>query len=326
MSPTERHQPSDPRTVDVIIPVYNGQDFILEAIQSVEQQTHVPQAIIVVDDGSTDRTGEIVQGHVGRVPITYIKKPNGGLSSARNAGIRAISSQYVGFLDADDAWESSKLAKQLDVFARAPRPNLGVVYCGYTLIDAAGNPARGFFHVAIDKNIRGWVFEHILPVNKVVSSASGALVTRECFTQAGGFDEHLAAAEDWDMWLRIAQTHEFDFVDEPLVKIRRHGSNMQNDAPRMFKNRMVFYDKWLTSLPAITPIPPIWAKVIIAQVLGRFPRRDFWIILKQVLSAPAKRRLRQVVMSQVKLYMVARILLLPFSILKHVIQPSSEVM
>ena len=102
--------------IDVVIPVYNGQDFIIQAIKSIENQTYQPNKILIVDDGSTDDTAKLILSHQSSIPIQCIQKENGGLSSARNKGILSSTSQYIAFLDADDVWYPNKLQEQIKIF------------------------------------------------------------------------------------------------------------------------------------------------------------------------------------------------------------------
>lgn len=236
-------------SVDVIIPVYNGAKFILRAIESVEAQTVRPNKLIIVDDGSTDDTEKVVLEYKknSSLNIQYIKKDNAGPNSARNAGLAVCETPFVAFLDSDDEWCTNKLQKQLEVFGNSTLNNLGVVYCAYALIDDSGNKTEGVF-VELDKKMRGIIFEKLILGNKIVSSASGVLIKRKCFEKSGNFDESLRAYEDWDMWLRLAEHFEFDYVDEILVKIRRHPNNAQRNNQLMFVNGINFYNKWILRL------------------------------------------------------------------------------
>lgn len=315
---TGSHNSSHPTDVDVIIPVYNGQQYILAALRSVEQQTVKPKRIILIDDGSTDQTAEIIQQYRGTVSLEYIKKVNGGLSSARNAGIQLATSQYVAFLDADDEWYPSKLAEQLAVFEQTSWPHLGVVYCQYSIIDANGQATKDYYIFPIDPQVRGRVFEKILPTNKIASSGSGVLMKRECFSTVGLFDEQLQALEDWDFWLRLAEQYEFDYVDKALVKIRRHGANMQRDGVMMFTNRVKFYDKWIMKLSATHEIPKDWVKNIISQTLTRLPRRDFMHLVNRHFSQASLQYLRQVIRRSLKMYLVLRLLITPVTFVRNI--------
>lgn len=233
------------QTIDVIIPVYNGQDFIEEAVQSVFNQTILPKRLIIVDDGSTDATESIIEHLNGPVPIKYVKKANGGLSSARNTGIITSTAPLLAFLDADDIWEKDKLALQLEVFKKSNVPSLGVVYCDYYMMNSNGTRLTDYNHYKLDSKIKGDIFTELLDGNKVAGSGSAVLVRHDCFGKVGEFDEQLPAMEDWDMWLRIAQAYGFDYAPKKLVGIRRHSTNMSTNDRKMRLASVRVLNKWI---------------------------------------------------------------------------------
>ncbi len=279
-------------SIDVVIPVYNGQRFILQALQSVSCQTYPAVRIIVVDDGSTDRTPELVKSFKSRVPVDYVRKTNGGLSSARNAGLARCTSEFVAFLDADDEWYPDKLAEQVRVFKNSDSRNLGVVFCKFCIIDENGKETARYPVFDFDASVRGNVFNKLLTGNKIAGSGSAVLARKKCFDSAGGFDESLSACEDWDMWLRLAEKYEFDFVPENLVKIRRHRENMQRDAARLFRNRLLFYGKWIERVPRNSPYRDSWRENIAFNFISLFPR-TFSLIRysREILPKTVKREL-----------------------------------
>lgn len=232
-------------TVDVVIPAYNYAAFVKKAIISAANQTYRPERIIVVNDGSTDDTERIVLELKDTlpVPLIYIKKDNGGLASARNAGIRASKSEYIAFLDADDVWKPDKLQKQMQVFTHSPCNNLGAVYCDIDDIDMAGQVLDCYPSFKLDSMIKGYVFEQMQINNMVSGSSSSIVLKKECFEEVGLFDESLPTCEDWDMWMRIAQFYQYDFVHEKLAQIRRHSSSMSRNYYRMIQGRLLIWNK-----------------------------------------------------------------------------------
>lgn len=289
-------------SIDVVIPVYNGQKFIIQALCSVVQQTYPPAKIIVVDDGSTDKTPELVQNFKSNVPIEYVRKTNGGLSSARNAGISRCTSDCIAFLDADDEWYPEKLKEQIQVFKESDLQNLGVVYCKYNIIDENGDINNRYHISELDRSVRGNVFNKLLEGNKIASSGSGVLVKKECFDKAGGFDEILKACEDWDMWLRLAEHYEFDFVPTELVRIRRHHENMQRDKLHMLANRLKFYEKWLQKRSVNNMFLPNWRRQIIYYLIENFPSVEVISLTKDVLSEGSRQKLFKSTFGSVELY------------------------
>lgn len=276
--------------VDVVIPVYNGAPFIEKALRSVLDQELLPERIIVVDDGSTDDTAVIVRGVRGEVPICYLHKENGGLSSARNAGVRACTARYVAFLDADDEWCPNKLTEQLALFEGSGFPDLAAVYCRYDVIDENSNPVRECHIVEPDPGNRGAIFERLLAGNVITGSGSGILVKREALLAVGDFDETLSACEDWDMWLRLARQYRFDYVAEKLVSIRRHGANLQKDKVLMFENALAFYNKWSEAACRYGQ-HSAWGDTIAWRIACDLPDPGTFLVARRVLNKETKRRL-----------------------------------
>jgi glycosyltransferase involved in cell wall biosynthesis len=234
--------------IDVVMPVYNGEAFVEAGLESVFAQTALPSRIIVVNDGSTDHTAERVKMLFEKqvallTECVLLDKKNGGLSSARNAGVLESRSKFVAFLDADDVWLPQKLEFQYGVFQSNTFTNLGAVYCDFDQIDFQGNPLPHHPRMVFDPELRGKIFEKLLIANYIASSASGLLCKRECFEKVGMFDEALPSSEDWDMWLRISTRYEFDVVPQKLVKIRRHSASMSRDAIKMYESNLVVLQK-----------------------------------------------------------------------------------
>lgn len=211
-------------TVDVIIPAFNASRFIKETIQSVLDQTYLPKKIIVVDDGSTDDTISIIRSFDSDL-IQLITTDNGGVSRARNIGIRASSADYVAFLDADDVWLPEKLALQLEALEQSPEAK--VVYCGTSLIDDMSRDMPDSIGVPY---ISGDVFEDIVFFERpVFGSASSVMVERANLNKTELFDESMRFSEDVDLWARLSLLVQFAYAKDPCVKIRVH----QHSATRL---------------------------------------------------------------------------------------------
>lgn len=234
-------------TIDVVIPAYNAGAFIAQTLQSLLLQDAPINSVIVVNDGSVDDTQAKVRAFQEQNPqlkIVLIDQDNAGLSAARNAGIRQSKADYIALLDADDLWRSRKLSSQIAIFQKSQNPQLGVVYCAYELIDAAGKLLPNKAQTLIAPKLRGNVYKHLLRGNFISGSGSSVLIARTVFEQVGLFDQQLKACEDWDMWLRIAQHYQFDYVDQTLVSIRVHPHNMQKDLGRMVNAELMVLNKF----------------------------------------------------------------------------------
>ena len=202
--------------VSIVITCFNYGKFIKQAIDSALEQTYSSVEIVIVNDGSTDNTDEVVANYLNLDNVKYIKQQNAGQTKAKNTGINNSSGDFIAFLDADDAWETEKLAKQVILFSNEA---VGVVYSRSRYIDEQGNA----FYVPKSGNKyllpkRGKVTDHLLLDNFVPFSSS--IVRRGCFDRCGVFDESLQMGIDWDLWLRLSTIYEFDFVDEPLLIYR----------------------------------------------------------------------------------------------------------
>jgi glycosyltransferase involved in cell wall biosynthesis len=267
--------------VDVIIPAYNAREFIVQAIESVKSQTY-PAKTIVVDDGSTDLTDQVIKETFGDdQDVTYIHTEHRGPSSARNRGLAAATADFIAFLDADDVWLPNKLSEQLEVFQRSMDPKLGVVYCDFEQIDRSDRLLSNYPRVRMDLSVRGDVFGQLLRGNYVTGSASGVLVKRECFKIVGGFDENMPF-EDWDMWLRLARYYHFDYVERPLVQLRRHSNNRDFDSRHTLTGNFIFFKKWATEAFKRPTVLSAWIRQLasrktpeaVLQLTSEFFRRQ----------------------------------------------------
>jgi glycosyltransferase involved in cell wall biosynthesis len=216
--------------VSIIIPVYNAEEYIAEAVESVLAQSFRDLECIVVDDGSIDRTGEIAGGFGERV--RYIRQENAERSAARNRGIAEASGDYIGFLDADDILLPEKLKEQV-AFLDA-HPGYDVVYSRVAYF--RDNGERMCYRVR-----RATPSGDILPLliwsNFITMNAP--LFRLGAVERVGGFNVSLCRYEDWDFLLRLALTgSRFGFLDSLHSLCRMHGGNTVADGPRMFAAKM----------------------------------------------------------------------------------------
>ena len=229
-------------TVTVVIPAYNAERFLERSVRSALDQTRPAHEIIVVDDGSTDRTGSIAEQLPG---IVVIHQRNAGVSAARNAGLDAATGHLVAFLDADDEWLPQKLARQVAEFVAAP--SLGLVHCGVHDIDETGTVLREHLD-----GLSGWVREDLLRLQRpvVLGGGSGLVVPRAVLRSIGGFDPALSTSADWDLFVRIATDHPIGFVPEPLVRYRSHDGQMHLDVDTMRGDMLRALAKAFDAAPA----------------------------------------------------------------------------
>ncbi len=225
----------DPK-VSVIIPNYNYSQYLGEAIDSVLAQTVTDIEIIVVDDGSTDGSKEVLDGYGDRIQTVFQK--NQGVSAARNHGVCISRGEFVAFLDADDAWLPAKLERQLALFA--DDAELGLAHVGVVDIDGGGNEI-----LERTDGRNGWISDELLrfegPV--VLGGGSGLVMPRRVFDKIGGFDTRLSTSADWDLFYQVSLRYRVGFVPELLLKYRIHASNMHGNIGAMEHDMLIGFEK-----------------------------------------------------------------------------------
>lgn len=216
--------------VSVILPTYQRAHLVGRALQSVLAQSYPDLEVIVVDDGSSDGTRDVIARFTDP-RVHYIFQENRGLAGARNTGVRAARGVYIAFLDDDDEYLPDKLAQQVPVLDA--HPECGVVYSDVYLCDAAGKRLR-LVADALGRGSppTGMVLEALVYGNFLVSNAP--LLRRECFSQAGLFDERLRMFEDWDFWLRLACEALFFYQPGAVARYHIHAVMMSRNRERMW--------------------------------------------------------------------------------------------
>jgi glycosyltransferase involved in cell wall biosynthesis len=225
---------SSPPMVSVVLPTFNRLKYLRPAIESVYAQTFRDWELIIADDGSDLETRQYLQSLETELRVTVVWLSHTGRPSmARNAGLLKAVGEYVAFLDSDDLWAPRKLQRQIETL-RA-RADCRWSYTAFLRVDAGGNPLA-------EEVRRPWVpyegniFEQVVTGRASIRTPS-VLATRELITQAGGFDEAMLSAEDYDLWLRLALYSEVAVVDEPLVYVRYHEENHTREWQTAFVGR-----------------------------------------------------------------------------------------
>ncbi len=200
-------------SVSVIVPIHNRAALIPRVLGSVYQQSHLPDEIIVVDDGSTDGVREKIINTFS--DVTYLYQKNKGVSAARNRGIQQAKGKWIAFLDSDDEWLPNKLEKQIQALE-----NSSSVKVSHTNEVWMRNGKR-INQLHKHKKQGGCIFKYCLPL--CVISPSSVIIHRSVFDSVGLFDTTLPACEDYDMWLRICARHKVQYLQEPLII--KHGGH-----------------------------------------------------------------------------------------------------
>ncbi len=223
--------------ISVVIPAYNAENTILETIASVRQQTFSDFELIVINDGSTDGTLELLHS-IKDNRLQIFSYENGGLSIARNRGIAHATGEFISFLDADDLWSPDKLESQLAALQQ--RPEAGVAYSWtYFMEEKEGERS---FHPCEPVFFEGNVYAELL-VKNFIASGSNVLIRRQAVESVGEFDPKCEGTADWDYWLRLAAGWPFIAIPKLQVFYRRSSSSMSSKVEKMKKEALVVLEK-----------------------------------------------------------------------------------
>jgi len=236
-----------PERITALIPTYNSERYIREAVESVLGQTYPIHEVLVIDDGSTDRTQDLLARYGDR--ISYISQPNAGPPAARNRGLALATGDLIALLDSDDLWAPTKTERQMDYFKR--HPECGLVYSDMKTFDDTGIIEES---VKISRHLQlpsGWVFAELF--SETLFQTSAVLVRKKCLDTIGGFDTCLRMGDDYELFLRVARHFELGYVDEPLVFYRQHVSQGTRS--------------WGKQLQEGLP----WEFIVLNSVLRRYP-------------------------------------------------------
>lgn len=223
------------------MPCYNGVAFLAVAVDSVLAQTYRDFELIVVDDGSTDRSAEILAGYGERVSV--IRQANRGVSAARNTGIKQSRGEFIGFLDSDDYWDPEFLAEMVQGMAD---PRTAIAYCGWQNIGVGeGRPFVPPDYEGADKMHHLLRFASLWPIHAI-------LIRRSLMPAGLPFNPEYPACEDYDLWLRIASFHRIQRVPRVLAYYRRHGgANATSDQARVARYNLLVKRRFLDDFPEI---------------------------------------------------------------------------
>jgi len=259
--------------VSVVIPAYNAVRYLGAAIESALGQTIRDIEIIVVDDGSNDGTEEAVARY--GASVRYLRQSNSGVAVARNHGVERSRSEYVAFLDADDAWLPHKLETQLA--AMRAKPMRRACYSTFILADIDLKPIR-----VHESPRRGALLEDLLLIGNVVGTPTTVVCERALLNASGGFDPALSLCADWEMWIRLSQSSDFAYVKQPLALYRQHSANMSRDLKLYERDAMLVLDKIFSGTRLSEPLKAQRRRsyghmrtVLAGSYLHAFHLRDF---------------------------------------------------
>lgn len=226
--------------VSIIMPTYNRGYCIARAIESVMQQTWNDWELIIVDDGSSDNTSEIVQNYKNKLggKLNYFKKENGGVSAARNVGINRSCGDYIAFLDSDDYYYPNKLDRQV----KALQDNINAVMCYANWSTFYDDNEDGAMYHPLPDDLKGHIYPQLISVQNCYITTPSVMLRRDAVFQAGLFDVSMHICEDIDMWRRVSRLGPVVQIFEPLIGVHLRKEEAFNYI-RSIEARMTLYEK-----------------------------------------------------------------------------------
>lgn len=241
----EQHGDAVAPSVAVIVALYNGAPFVLGALASVFVQTMQPSQVIVVDDGSTDGSAEVVAASEFAERVHLVQRPNGGQSAARNTGLGLVTAPFVAFLDQDDIWYPDHLEALVPLMAD---PAVGWAYSDFDEIDGNGLLVTRGFHRAHGLGHPRLSLADLIGQDMMVLP-SAALVRTQSLRDVGGFDENLSGYEDDDLFIRLFRRHALPaYYSASTVQFRVHSGSSSMSAS-FGASRLLFLDKLQATVP-----------------------------------------------------------------------------
>jgi glycosyltransferase involved in cell wall biosynthesis len=216
--------------VSCIIPSYNRPHYVCEAVDSALAQTYEALEVIVVDDGSTDNTLEVLKKYGDKIKV--LDQPNAGTAAARNTGVAASSGKYLAWLDSDDSWLPQKISAQVEAAER--HPEAAVVYTLCQQFDENGEPPPPAGPIAIPvETVQKDILNMLIVESQVMPSS--CLIRRDNYLSVGGYDPEYRFSEDWELDFRLALRYQYVSINAPLTRYRVHPASKSNDrAPHAF--------------------------------------------------------------------------------------------
>ena len=224
--------------VSVIMPAFNAESYLVEAVESVLAQSYVHWELWIIDDGSTDRTLELARSFDDpRVQVH--PQPHQGISAARNHGLSLAQGEWIAFLDADDIWLGQKLEKQL---ALASGQEV-LVYSDYLTLQGTTTTHIDPFRLCPDFSREGSLFRQLIQHDFIGTLT--VLLPKKAVQQVGFFDEQLNAPGDWDYWIRLSEQFSWVYLCEPVAIYRNHPAGISKDYASLDNDLLVVCERYL---------------------------------------------------------------------------------
>ncbi len=276
--------------VSIIMPVYNSSKYVISAIESVFSQSYKDYELIIINDGSTDNSKELIIDYLKQnkdKDVKYIYQENKGASAARNKGIELAKGEYIAFLDADDLWMPEKLSRSINYINSQEYPT---VYSDMYIIDSGGNIIDQWFKMKkeiSEGNIYGDLLKEcfIVPTNIIIRKA--------CLLE-NKFDETIRGVEDIDLWLRLARKYNFRVIKEPLTKWRNHEGNYSKNSRIVSENIVNVFERELKEWTRKDKYHKVIINILSTKlyISGRYYLKEQkykqarWVFIKSILYNP----------------------------------------
>jgi glycosyltransferase involved in cell wall biosynthesis len=278
------------KNVSVVLTCYNGARWISEAIESILAQTYEDFELIIIDDGSTDDSKEMVASHLSDERVRYIYQENRGFSAAVNRGIKEGRGTLVGFIGQDDLWVHNKL--ELQVKYLSEHKDVDLVHSNYCSIDSEGR-ILSMRDVKIPNGLTKKEVIERLFLNNFIGFET-VLVKRKCFDEVGFFDERMVGFSDHDMWLRIAGNFNIEYLNIPLVKKREHEFQLSKiRAENVMRDEFLMVKKAVDHYPFLVRVerkklPTLYYSLGIALLQRGEKKKAKQELIKAIICQPWK--------------------------------------
>lgn len=233
------------KKVSIVIPAYNKAALTVKTVESALKQTYKNIEVIVVDDGSTDNTQQLLYPYISSNRIKYFHKENGGACSARNVGIKLSTGDYIALIDCDDIYLPEKI--ELSINYLENNPDFGFVYTRAYFIDEQDSILREYPNRKIIHS--GWIAKQLLLRNFIPNST--VVVRKKYFEKTGLFDESVFIPADWDMWLRLSENYKSGYINLPLTRYRISSNYTLNNLEQSEREEAVILEKAFKRNPGI---------------------------------------------------------------------------
>jgi len=274
--------------VSVLMSVYNSERWLAESIESVLNQTFTDFEFLIVNDGSTDESGAIINRYAGQDSrIRVFDKPNTGLADSLNYGIAHAKGEWIARIDADDLWMSDRLKKQMEVAQSTE--HIVLIGTGLTLIDDKSTPLRAYRYPQQHETL----LQSLTSGGKFFAHSS-ALYRTKSVRDVGGYRARVLRAEDHDLWLRLSEVGRLYCIEAPLVQIRKHSdqiSHDENGQRQLIDFHVAMVSHWLRRAGQIDPVNASLEEFEAFHVWVRERIRDEGVFSKAGLVIEIKRAL-----------------------------------